>query len=219
MVFSPRPSDRMLDWYGGRIGDAANSSMFTGSFGGDPKILKPMAQHGPSMRFILLERSPTQEIIKAQEDNPADLMVSYGAILGKEKNPYKKETGHDEDGKEVGKWVPIPHFAIENWFLDEELVHRSGDRFVFFIHTKFLLVDPLSDDPLVCSGSANFSGASLKSNDENMLQIRGNTRVADIDGIRPHLPSLLFARCGQRDREERPRHAFRPARRERSLVG
>jgi hypothetical protein len=43
-----------------------------------------------------------------------------------------------------------------------------------------LLVDALSNDPLVCTGSANFSGESLKSNDENMLLIRGNTRVADI---------------------------------------
>ena len=51
---------------------------------------------------------------------------------------------------------------------------------MFFIHTKFLLIDPLSDDPLVCSGSANFSSGSLLQNDENMLLIRGNTRVADI---------------------------------------
>jgi phosphatidylserine/phosphatidylglycerophosphate/cardiolipin synthase-like enzyme len=38
----------------------------------------------------------------------------------------------------------------------------------------------LSDDPLVCSGSANFSSNSLLQNDENMLLVRGNTRVADI---------------------------------------
>jgi phosphatidylserine/phosphatidylglycerophosphate/cardiolipin synthase-like enzyme len=43
---------------------------------------------------------------------------------------------------------------------------------VFFVHTKFLLIDPLSDDPLVCTGSANFSGASLTANDENMPMIR-----------------------------------------------
>lgn len=49
-----------------------------------------------------------------------------------------------------------------------------------FIHTKFLLVDPLSDDPLVVTGSANFSRPSQWRNDENMLAIRGDTRVADI---------------------------------------
>jgi phosphatidylserine/phosphatidylglycerophosphate/cardiolipin synthase-like enzyme len=49
-----------------------------------------------------------------------------------------------------------------------------------YIHTKFMLVDPLGDDPLVVTGSANFSRPSQSRNDENMLIIRGNTRVADI---------------------------------------
>jgi phosphatidylserine/phosphatidylglycerophosphate/cardiolipin synthase-like enzyme len=43
-----------------------------------------------------------------------------------------------------------------------------------------MLVDPLSDDPLVVTGSANFSQPSQRSNDENMLVITGDTRVADI---------------------------------------
>jgi phosphatidylserine/phosphatidylglycerophosphate/cardiolipin synthase-like enzyme len=43
-----------------------------------------------------------------------------------------------------------------------------------------MLIDPLSDDPLVITGSANFSEASTTENDENMLVIRGDTRVADI---------------------------------------
>ncbi len=51
---------------------------------------------------------------------------------------------------------------------------------VQYIHTKFMLVDPLSADPLVISGSANFSDASTKDNDENMLVMRGDQRVADI---------------------------------------
>ncbi|HMN59037.1 MAG TPA: phospholipase D-like domain-containing protein [Anaerolinea sp.] len=51
---------------------------------------------------------------------------------------------------------------------------------VRYIHTKFLLVDPLGDDPLVVTGSGNFSGPSITDNDENMLVIRGDRRVADI---------------------------------------
>jgi phosphatidylserine/phosphatidylglycerophosphate/cardiolipin synthase-like enzyme len=49
-----------------------------------------------------------------------------------------------------------------------------------YIHNKFMLVDPLSNDPLVVTGSANFSKPSQRINDENMLVIRGDTRVADI---------------------------------------
>ena len=176
MVFSARLSDLMLKWYGARVSDASTSAMFTGAFSVDPNILGPMAKHGPAMRFILLERPPTAEIRKARTDNPADLMFSYGAVLGK----MQQMTGADADGKKTRKWAPIPHFELEKWFLGEELERKNGQGFVFFIHTKFLLVDALSDDPLVCTGSANFSSDSLKSNDENMLLIRGDTRVADI---------------------------------------
>jgi phosphatidylserine/phosphatidylglycerophosphate/cardiolipin synthase-like enzyme len=52
--------------------------------------------------------------------------------------------------------------------------------YVDYLHTKYLLIDPLTDDPTVISGSANFSDASTEKNDENMLVIQGNTRVADI---------------------------------------
>jgi phosphatidylserine/phosphatidylglycerophosphate/cardiolipin synthase-like enzyme len=74
----------------------------------------------------------------------------------------------------------IQEFELDKWFFKEELFRPKNDGFVFFVHTKFLLIDPLSDDPLVCSGSANFSTGSLLQNDENMLLIRGSTRVADI---------------------------------------
>lgn len=53
-------------------------------------------------------------------------------------------------------------------------------NFVVYIHTKILLINPLSDDPIVITGSANFSDNSTSSSDENMLVIRGDTAVADI---------------------------------------
>lgn len=51
---------------------------------------------------------------------------------------------------------------------------------VNWIHTKFMLIDPLGKAPVTLAGSANFSEASVTDNDENMLLIRGDTRVADI---------------------------------------
>jgi len=43
-----------------------------------------------------------------------------------------------------------------------------------------MLRDPFGDDPRVAEGSVNFSDQSVNDNDENMLLIRGNERVADI---------------------------------------
>lgn len=58
----------------------------------------------------------------------------------------------------------------------KESQHHSG----VFVHTKFLLIDPLSDHPVVVTGSANFSTNSSKSNDENQLFIFGDKAVADV---------------------------------------
>jgi phosphatidylserine/phosphatidylglycerophosphate/cardiolipin synthase-like enzyme len=101
----------------------------------------------------------------------AHLILSYGVPLG-EQYTFK-------NGKAVARRT-IKDFGLVQWFLEEEHYRSKNEGFVFFVHTKFLLIDPLSDDPLVCSGSANFSSNSLLQNDENMLLIRGNTRVADI---------------------------------------
>ena len=66
---------------------------------------------------------------------------------------------------------------IDGW-VKERLTGLNTN--VRFVHNKFLLVDPLTDDPVVVAGSANFSEASTIDNDENMVITRGNRRVADI---------------------------------------
>jgi len=169
-VFSPRPKADLLTWYGNRIGNAAGSVMFTAAFGVAKQLVPALAKHRDLLRFILMEKPPT-DAIKADLTQDRDLVISYGAVLG-EMYTFK-------DGKPVAR-KKIKEFDLDKWFLEEEHFRPKNEGFVFFVHTKFLLIDPLSDDPLVCSGSANFSSNSLLQNDENMLLIRGDTRVADI---------------------------------------
>ncbi len=66
--------------------------------------------------------------------------------------------------------------ALANFLGERDNPLNSND----YIHTKVMLVDPLGADPLVVTGSANFSRPSQQTNDENMLVIRGDKRVADI---------------------------------------
>ena len=71
----------------------------------------------------------------------------------------------------------LPQNEFERWM--EE--HLSGlNTHVKYIHTKYMIIDPLGKDPLLITGSANFSDASTRKNDENMLVIRGDKRVADL---------------------------------------
>jgi phosphatidylserine/phosphatidylglycerophosphate/cardiolipin synthase-like enzyme len=170
-LFSPRAKSWMLRWYGRRMLDAANSLCFTAAFGVSKELIEPIAKKRAQMRFVLMEK-PTQEDQK--KTLTADfnrVILSYGVPLG--------EIYRMKNGKPTAR-LRVKEFELDKWFFKEELFRPKNDGFIFFVHTKFLLIDPLSDEPLVCSGSANFSSGSLLQNDENMLLIRGDTRVADI---------------------------------------
>jgi phosphatidylserine/phosphatidylglycerophosphate/cardiolipin synthase-like enzyme len=91
----------------------------------------------------------------------------------------------DEDMEALSR-DPDNRFAVGATYGDTPLGGMLAERLtglnrhVLYIHTKFALVDPLTEDPLIITGSANFSDASIKNNDENMLVIRGDARVADV---------------------------------------
>jgi phosphatidylserine/phosphatidylglycerophosphate/cardiolipin synthase-like enzyme len=157
----------MLAWYGNRMVDASEAIMFTAAFGVNARLMLPLAADREFLRFVLMEKRPQREVEKALRAD-RDLVISYGAVLG--------EIARFKEGKR--QTFRIKDFGLDEWFREEEHFRKAGN--IFFVHTKVLLIDPLSDDPLVCSGSANFSDNSLTENDENMLLIRGNTRVADI---------------------------------------
>lgn len=171
--YSPRKADNMLDWYGQRITDTASFAMMTIPFNVAGTILDALGEKREAMRLVILEDVPTADVDAAEKRNRGKLAFSNGAILGKSIIKFKSSAGG-------AKVTPIPHSSLDQWFVDEELARPTNHGHVFFVHSKVLLIDPLSDDPLVCSGSANFSTNSLVANDENMLLIRGNARVADI---------------------------------------
>lgn len=167
-VFSPRQTASMLNWYADRMSDATSSIMFTAAFTVADDFIEPLARDREFLRFVLKEKPPTPAERKALSGD-RDLQISYGAVLGAQLMV--------KDGKIVQK-RKVDIFPLDEWFMKEELTRETGN--IFFVHTKYLLIDPLSDDPLICTGSANFSENSLTSNDENMVLIRGSTRVADI---------------------------------------
>ena len=88
--------------------------------------------------------------------------------------------------------TPYPEGEIEALRRDPDNIVSGGYKtwiakalnrlngYVDYVHTKLMIVDPLSDDPLVVTGSGNWSSESCEENDENMVVIRGDQRVADI---------------------------------------
>ena len=170
-VFSPRAKSDLLKWYGDRTLNSVSSVMFTAAFGVARELVGPIARESDALRFVLMEKPATVALKAELTKDRRHVLLSYGVPLGE---LYKMKDGKPTTRKR------IQEFALDKWYFTEELYRKKNEGFVFFVHTKFLLIDPLSDDPLVCSGSANFSSNSLLQNDENMLLIRGDTRVADI---------------------------------------
>lgn len=168
-LFSPRSKKVLLKWYAARIAQARQTVLFTGAFGVNETLAEAFSVDRDFLRYILLEKPPTHKT-RGLLGNDRDLIVVPGQVLGK---VWTKNA----EG-ELTLRRSIPGFELERWFLEEEHYRKKGN--IFFVHTKFMVIDPLSDDPVVITGSANFSDASLLSNDENMMIIRGDTRVADI---------------------------------------
>lgn len=151
LVFSPRQDLGALNWYATLMDKAENSVFLTGAFGVSKELTAIFAEPKPYLRYLLLDKR--QGDVTTIARSPSNRITAGGYFGGKEGTPFA------------------------NW-MREALTGLN--TYVQYVHTKIMLIDPLSDDPIVISGSANFSEASTTDNDENMLVIRGDKRLADI---------------------------------------
>ena len=160
-VFSPRNSLAALDWYAKLAKESEDAIFMTFAFGMN-KLFKDAFANGSSrLRFALMDKLLSPGVRKDKRE------AAEAEMLAIRKLPEVRIA--------VGNRLTTN--AFDNW-LRERLTGLNSN--VQYIHTKFMLLNPLSDDPVVIAGSANFSDASTDSNDENMLVIRGDKRVADI---------------------------------------
>ena len=161
-IFSPRKDYGMMDWYAERIKEAKNSVFLTSAFSIDKRfaaIFNKDSEHGDKNSFLryLIVESESAPYIKIHL--PSIRKCDQNRVAWGDKLDNRKGVDNDEE-------------------LAESLTGLNSH--VNYLHTKYMIIDPLTDDPIVVSGSANFSEASTNKNDENMLILRGNTRVADI---------------------------------------
>lgn len=151
-----------------------------------------------SVHFLMFNPGTTgllQPVIQAQLDNP-DLRV-FGVV---NQLSMVKTTGSGEDKQTVRVDLVSPEYT-RNFPLDviePEGVHKElgawaaevtrrdflGPSQKFptvghaIVHAKILIIDGLSDAPIVITGSHNFSMSASKSNDENLLIIKNDRELA-----------------------------------------
>jgi phosphatidylserine/phosphatidylglycerophosphate/cardiolipin synthase-like enzyme len=152
-VFAPRKAG-LLEWIAERLGEANSNVMFTAAFGVATQLVEKFAEDKNFIRFLLMERRDSNPDEQALLESDRDTRIALGSRLNSQTIKLQID-GH----------------SLDEWFREEEHFRKKGH--VFYIHTKYMLIDALSDDPQLFTGSANFSNPSVTGNDENMLLMRG----------------------------------------------
>jgi phosphatidylserine/phosphatidylglycerophosphate/cardiolipin synthase-like enzyme len=177
-IFSPRPTTAMLQWYADRMAAAKSSVHFTAAFGVSQQIAEKLLDRGVKgcdesfQRYIMLESVPSAASSKSRKD------------AAQKKGRQAPLDFHDFNRQPCNRiaWGDVLRrrtAGLEDVMLFEESLAGLNIN-VDYLHTKYLLIDPLTSDPIVVTGSANFSDNSTTMNDENMLVIRGDERIAHI---------------------------------------
>lgn len=158
-VFSPRSGLDVLDLYIDLVDKAKTFACVTLAFGVNKRFKNQLKDNTPQshLTFLLLE----------QKDKPRKGSKTPFVAINASNNVYKA-------------WGAYIKTAVYQWARETNTRFLKLNTHVSYIHSKFLLQDPLGADPIVVTGSANFSDASTNGNDENMIIVRGNRRVADI---------------------------------------
>jgi phosphatidylserine/phosphatidylglycerophosphate/cardiolipin synthase-like enzyme len=161
---SAPPNDRMLSLYSPRDNEKAEETLkwYADVMGGATRVM--------CMTFAFNLDQFFQDVLLRKDDT-----LRY-AVFDKNLKQDVEDQIAQVHNTVIAAGAKLVKGDMEN-FLGETL---SGFNTNYYIHDKFMLVDPLGDDPIVVTGSANFSKPSQVINDENMLVVRGNTRVADI---------------------------------------
>jgi hypothetical protein len=113
-------------------------------------------------------------------------IVSVGGEVVKSGAP--KQSFHDDvqlphgvDAQNEPSWADV-EFSVNQ-------IHTAG--MIAIVHSKAIVIDPFSDNCAVITGSHNFSVAASEKNDENLVIVRGNKKLAQayalhINGVYDH---------------------------------
>lgn len=158
VLFSPRPTLDALDWYAALASNAERAVFMTFAFGMNNRFVPSYDQTDDVLRFALMEKKGTGKTYKQQAAEIDRIRKRPNVTIS------------------VGHHIELNLF--DRWLAELDRIQSSAH--VLYVHTKYMLVDPLGEQPVVVVGSANFSAASTTDNDENMLIIRGDKGVADV---------------------------------------
>jgi hypothetical protein len=160
-LFSPQNGLSMLDLYAD-ICKTAKVLMVSAPFALHQKIRDVLdSPTNGAMRFMLADKEGSY----GEKGNIDRLNADLGNMAAVAK-PYEGTKLADFQKRKLDR---------DRLMVDESF-HHAG----IHIHSKIILADPFGPDPILVTGSANFSTNSTVNNDSNVLVFRGDTAVADV---------------------------------------
>jgi hypothetical protein len=160
-LFSPQNGLGMIDLYAD-ICKTAKVLMISAPFALHERIRNVLGSPTDgAMRFLLADKEGSY----GEKGNIDKLNADPGNMAAVAK-PYEGTKLADFQKRKLDR---------DRLMVDESF-HHAG----IHIHSKIILADPFGADPVLVTGSANFSTNSTVANDSNILVFRGDTAVADV---------------------------------------
>jgi phosphatidylserine/phosphatidylglycerophosphate/cardiolipin synthase-like enzyme len=160
-LFSPQNGLGMLDLYAD-VCKTAKVLMVSAPFALHEKIRNVLGSPTDgAMRFMLADKEGSYG-----EKGNIDLLNTDPGNMAAVAKPFEGIKLTDFQKRKLDR---------DRLMMDEGF-HHAG----IHIHSKIILADPFGPDPILITGSANFSTNSTVNNDSNVLVFRGDTAVADV---------------------------------------
>jgi len=134
-VFSPRLTLEALDWYANLAGNTKRGLFATFAFGMNERFVNVYDQEDDVLRFALMEKKGNGRQYAQQAAEIDRIRKLKNVTIS------------------VGHRIELN--AFDRWLVETD--RAVAQAHVMYVHTKYMLIDPLGENPIVIIGSANFS--------------------------------------------------------------
>lgn len=160
-ISSPRGTKLdSLEWYADIASKAESALLMTFAFGMHEKFKEIYKKEDGLLRMALMDKAYASPKVKARDEVDIQEIRNLPNVV-------------------IAIGNRIVTNVFDRWLKEMYTIDGKG-KHVLWIHTKYMIVDPLGNEPIIITGSANFSKASTDINDENMIVIKGDKRITDI---------------------------------------
>lgn len=175
------------------IAGAKEGALFLMFMPGESPLLKVLLDR--VQKNDIYVRGVVSSITPPKSPQDGDITKVGGQVV---KSGAPPQSFHDD--------VPLPSGISENdkpsWAETEFNVKEMlGAHLMAIVHSKAIVIDPFSNDCAVITGSHNFSASASAKNDENLVIVRGNQKLAQsyalhINGVYDHYSWRAYLGAG-----------------------